>query len=215
MHKVDLHTHSILSYDGGIDERGYEKLLSEGILDCIAITDHNEIDFALAIHKKFGENIIIGEEIKTQEGEIIGLFLVNLIDSGMTARETAKAIHAQSGLVYIPHPFETKRSSIRLEAVKQMADEIDIIEVFNARGFLRGRPSEALKFATDHHIVTAAASDAHGLQGLGQAYTIVSQMPTRDTLRDLLRDEAFQKRYANIFSLLTPRFNVLKRKILP
>lgn len=74
-YKIDLHTHSILSHDGGIKTQEYEKVISELKLDFVAITDHNKIAFAKEMQDRLGERIIIGEEIMTSEGEIIDLFL--------------------------------------------------------------------------------------------------------------------------------------------
>ena len=119
-YKIDLHTHSIISYDGGITEKQYRKILEMGILDYVAITDHNETRFAGIMQKKFGDKIIIGEEIKTKEGEIIGLFLKKTIASGQSTEETAAAIHLQGGLVYIPHPFETRRKDCKNRFWKEL-----------------------------------------------------------------------------------------------
>ncbi len=88
MLNVDLHTHSVASPDGGITLKQYRHILEIGILDCIAITDHNQIDFATHARQKLGERIIIGEEIMTTLGEIIGLFLEQPVRAGMTPEDT-------------------------------------------------------------------------------------------------------------------------------
>ena len=77
MIKLDLHTHSIISPDGGLTEAHYKRVLTQGALDCLAITDHNDITFAQMMWQRFGKKIIVGEEITTSEGEMIGLFLKN------------------------------------------------------------------------------------------------------------------------------------------
>lgn len=105
-YKIDLHTHSIISHDGGLTAQQYTKLIESKMLDYIAITDHNETQFARIMQQKLGSKIIIGEEIATTEGEIIGLHLKQTIPKGMTPEETVRAIKQQNGLVYIPHPFE-------------------------------------------------------------------------------------------------------------
>src|SRR6266702_4633076 len=112
-YKVDLHSHSIISYDGGIAPREYERLLNTNVLDVIAITDHNEISLAQMLHKQLGEKIIVGEEIGTADGEIIGLFLQEKIAPGGTALETVAQIVLQGGLIYIPHPFEVFRKGLQ------------------------------------------------------------------------------------------------------
>ncbi|MDA1317355.1 MAG: hypothetical protein O3B87_05045, partial [bacterium] len=102
-YKIDLHTHSVLSHDGGISELEYKSVLDAHILDFVAITDHNQIEFALQMHEQFPEKIIVGEEIKTNEGDIIGLFLTKLISPGLSSKKTVELIKDQDGLVYIPH----------------------------------------------------------------------------------------------------------------
>ncbi|MCA9330415.1 PHP domain-containing protein, partial [Candidatus Saccharibacteria bacterium] len=115
MYKVDLHTHSQASPDGGITAEQYAHVLSTGLLDMIAITDHNSIAYAQEVQKQLGDKIIVGEEIMTNDGEIVGLFLTQVIEPGLSAQETCRRIKAQHGLVYIPHPFETVRKGLHPE----------------------------------------------------------------------------------------------------
>src|SRR5262245_43185713 len=110
--KIDLHTHSIASPDRSLSAKNYQKMLASGKLDYVAVTDHNVIDFARILHDQLGEQIIVGEEIATSEGEIIGLYLTSVVPSGLSAAETVRAIKDQDGLVYIPHPFETLRNGL-------------------------------------------------------------------------------------------------------
>src|SRR5580658_33632 len=104
MLKIDLHTHSVASPDGGIMADKYRECLELGKLDYIAITDHNSIDFALNLRTEFERKIIVGEEILTSEGEIIGLFLSELVPPNLSPIETIELIKRQGGLVYVPHP---------------------------------------------------------------------------------------------------------------
>ncbi|HWY78771.1 MAG TPA: hypothetical protein VNW29_00265, partial [Candidatus Sulfotelmatobacter sp.] len=129
-YKVDLHTHSIISQDGGITAAHYEKILRSGELDCVAITDHNETNFARVMQKKLGERIIIGEEISTPEGEIIGLYLNETIPGGISLDEAIVSIKHQGGLIYIPHPYEHFRKGLRRFSIDRITSEIDIMEVF-------------------------------------------------------------------------------------
>lgn len=210
MIKLDLHTHSIISPDGGIGESDYKKLLGKKILDCIAITDHNQIDFAQKLHKKFGGKIIVGEEITTTDGEIIGLFLKEVIQPGLSAKETAQLIHNQGGLVYIPHPLETLRKGIQLPILEQIIGIIDIVEVFNGRGKWRGKSKEANEFTKKYHFTCAASSDAHGFYGVGETYTEIKELPTVSTLKDLLSNGIVRKEYAPLWTFLYPSINRMK-----
>lgn len=211
-YKIDLHTHSIISQDGGITEAQYAHLLHNSALDYIAITDHNETKIAKQLAKKFGDKIIIGEEISTKDGEIIGLFLQETIPQGLTAQQTVQQIHQQKGLVYIPHPFEIFRHGLKLITLEQIKNEIDIIEVFNARARWRGKSNLALDFAQKYKIPLAASSDAHGQKGVGTSFSIINDIPSAQNLPNLLKKGELQKKFAPIITYLYPSVNKIKNK---
>jgi len=213
MFKVDLHTHSEASPDGGIRLDSYEKYLQNGTLDVIAITDHNRVDFALNAQQKLGDKIIVGEEIMTSEGEIIGLYLTDLVAPGQTAAETIKAIKAQGGLVYIPHPFETVRKGLHPKIMDDNVKDIGIIEVCNGRAFLQNRSEQAVVWARLNNVKSAASSDAHGEKGLGGAYTRLDSFPTRESLLDLLDQAKLITNRPGMRALLYPKYYRLRKKI--
>jgi predicted metal-dependent phosphoesterase TrpH len=213
-YKIDLHTHSIVSYDGGITARQYENLFEKRILDCVAITDHNETRFARMMQEKLGEKIIVGEEITTVEGELIGLFLQQTIPAGQTVEKTVEAIKEQGGLVYIPHPFETIRKGLQRSALEKIISSISIVEVFNARARWRGKQKESEVFADASGLAKAASSDAHGFYGVGTAFNIVTKFPKRNSLKKLLEEVTLQKEYAPLWTYLYPAMNKIKNKII-
>jgi predicted metal-dependent phosphoesterase TrpH len=213
-YKIDLHTHSIISHDGALRADHYTKIIEEQILDYVAITDHNETRFARIMQQQLGEQIIIGEEIGTKEGEIIGLFLEEKIPGGLTAEETIKEIKKQNGLVYIPHPFETFRKGLQEQVLERIAESIDIVETFNGRGIWRGKNDLALAFATKHHIVSAVSSDAHCFLGLGKTFSSIQHVPVRENIMTLLKQADLNKEYAPLLSLLCPTVNKVKNKVL-
>lgn len=212
MFKVDLHTHSVASPDGGISALQYHRMLEKGLLDCIAVTDHNRIDFALALHEQLGDRIIVGEEIMSSQGEIIGLFLKELIPAGLTAQETMERIRAQDGIVYIPHPFETVRKGIHPAVLESLADFADIIEVCNGRAFAQNKSAQALLWAKLNHKLGAASSDAHGVHGMGRTYTTMSEVPAKSTLLDLLAKGVLITKRPTMRALLYPKYHRLKKR---
>src|SRR5664279_1477964 len=130
-YKIDLHTHSYGSPDGSLKTAQYQYFLENKLLDYIAITDHNSIATALKIQLELGglgKRIIIGEEVTTTEGEIIGLYLAHTVPAGLSPLETVAEIKSQGGLVYIPHPFETVRSGMSEKALQTIIDSVDILE---------------------------------------------------------------------------------------
>lgn len=213
-YKLDLHSHSIISHDGGITPWDYEELLKNRVIDYIAITDHNETKLAKQLHEKLGEKIIIGEEITTKEGELIGLFLEKTIPQGLSITDAINQIRDQAGIVYLPHPFETLRKGIQPEVAEKIKQDIDIIEIFNARGLIRGKPQQALEFAQNNNLSMAASSDAHTKWGIGTAYSVINEVPERKTLVKLLKNTSYQKNYAPLFSFIFPTINKLKKKII-
>ncbi len=214
MLKIDLHTHSIISHDGGIAADEYEMMLTSGKLDCIAITDHNETRFARRMHKKLGDRIIVGEEISTKEGEIIGLFLKETIPGGCSVDEAIANIKLQGGIVYLPHPFETFRKGLQQDVVDRIQGSIDIVEVWNGRGRFRGKPKQAEQFAIQNDLTQAASSDAHHRKGLGYTYSLVTEIPNHSTLEKLLRNGGLEKRYAPFYTFFYPAINRIKNKIV-
>jgi hypothetical protein len=213
-YKVDLHTHSIISQDGGITASQYEKVLQTGELDCIAITDHNETSFARIMQKKLGNRIIIGEEITTVEGEIIGLYLNETIPGGISIDEAIASIKHQGGLVYIPHPFEIFRKGLRRSVAERIISDSDIIEVFNGRGHFRGKPKLAQQFAMENKLPQVASSDAHGAKGLGYTSSLLTDMPTQKSLKELLGKAILDKTYAPFYTFLYPTWNRIKNSVV-
>lgn len=203
--RIDLHCHSAASPDSLLTARQIGRVLGRGRLDVIAITDHDRIDGALALQAQFGERIIVGEEITTQQGEIIGLFLQQRITPGMTAADTVEAIQRQCGLVYIPHPFETVRKGLTLGALDTIVQHVDIIETQNGRSFSRKARLAAGRYAQEHGLATAAASDAHGAWGWGRVYSVVAAHPTPETLANLLCRGSQTRRTNGIVSYGYPK----------
>lgn len=211
MYKVDLHTHSHASRDGGITIEQYAQILSDGVLDYIAITDHNKIDFAAELHQRLGDHIIVGEEINALEGEIIGLYLTKPVPRGLPALEVTERIKKQGGLVYIPHPFETVRHGISKTTLEQIMDSVDIIEIYNGRAVFQNKGPEATTVARLHNKPGAASSDAHGIKGLASAYSQISDKPTARNLPHLLQTAHLSMQHPPLKTLLYPKLNRIKK----
>jgi hypothetical protein len=167
----DLHTHTSWSHDCGIE---VSELLDHAELEglgAIAVTDHNVFGGAQeAVGLASGRDLVVipGEEIKTAgQGEVIGLFLSEEIRRGMSFEDTIAAIHAQGGLVYLPHPFDRLHSIPDATTLQRHLADVDVFEVYNARLLFEAYNDEALRFATKYNLTMGAGSDAHVLQGLG------------------------------------------------
>jgi hypothetical protein len=139
-------------------------------LGAIAITDHNVFSGALQaveLARRRPLVVIPGEEVKTESGEVIGLFLEREIPRGMSMGETIAAIREQNGVVYLPHPFDRLHTIADAGTLHRHLAEIDVFEVYNARLLFEGFNDEALRFARKYNLTMGAGSDAHVLQGVG------------------------------------------------
>jgi hypothetical protein len=176
---VDLHCHSSASFDSLNDPRRLVAKAARIGLTHLAITDHERIDGALRARDAApaGLAVIVGEEVRTSAGDLIGLFLDRAVAPGMTPAETAAAIREQGGLVGLPHPFDRFRSSgaQRAEAqadIARLAACVDFVEVHNARAYGSANPLAAA-FAREHDLPGVASSDAHAVIEVGVACTIL------------------------------------------
>ncbi|MDP9293682.1 MAG: PHP domain-containing protein, partial [Actinomycetota bacterium] len=169
--EVDLHMHTDHSHDCATPVEVLLSAARDAGLGAIAVTDHNEISGALDARAKaaeFGVKVIVAEEVKTaDQGEVIGLFLEELIPRGMSLAETIAEIRRQGGLVYVPHPFDRLHSVPDYEHLLAVVEDIDALEVFNSRVAIPAFNEEAVRFAAKYRIVGGAGSDAHVPQGLG------------------------------------------------
>ena len=135
--KYDLHIHSKYSSDGYCDPRVLVKTAIKKKLSGIAVTDHNTIKGGLKTIKYQNNDfqVIVGSEINTDRGEVIGLFLTEEIKSN-TFIDVTEEIKEQNGLVIIPHPFdEIRGNGINLQ--KKDVKSVDFVEVFNSRCLLQ------------------------------------------------------------------------------
>ncbi|HVU59552.1 MAG TPA: PHP-associated domain-containing protein [Candidatus Saccharimonadales bacterium] len=212
MYKIDLHTHSTASPDGGLSAGDYRQMLAAGRLDVIAVTDHNTITGAQLLQAELGIQIIVGEEISTTTGDLIGLYLTEAIPAGLEAAEAARRIKAQHGLVYVPHPFEQVRKGIgsQLEA---LAAHVDIIEIHNGRSLSPRGNALAKRWATAQQLPGAASSDAHGMHGWGRTYTMVAAVPTAATLPALLARATYVTARSSLRGALYPKANKLRKRL--
>lgn len=211
MYKIDLHTHSTESPDGGIAFDQYVRALDHRTLDFIAVTDHNSIKMAQELQQNLGKKIIVGEEIMTQRGEVIGLFLTTKVEPNQSVLDTVKAIKEQGGVVYLPHPFETVRKGISEADLLTIADYVDIVEVYNGRAFVQNRGPQATTWARVNEKAYAASSDAHGHKGLGTAFTNISDEPTAKNVTELIRLGHCSMQRPPLRTLLYPKTNRLRK----
>ncbi len=140
-------------------------------INCIAISDHGTVEGALKMLELAPFKVIVAEEVMTDKGEIMGMFLKETIPSYQPMMDVISQIKAQGGLVCAQHPFDSVlRPGMGERVVKEIAPYIDLVEVFNARSPLAVSSKKSLAFAEAHNLPASAGSDAHYLEEIGNAF---------------------------------------------
>ncbi|MDQ6898320.1 MAG: PHP domain-containing protein [Candidatus Dormibacteraeota bacterium] len=178
--RADLHLHTRLS-DGWPAPAEVVERAAELGLDVIAITDHDTIEGALEARAYAGRRrapkVIIGEEISSRDGHVVGLFLENRVRPGLSAQSTVRAIHNQGGLAIAVHPFWDPAKPGRVgqaHGVGWLAAELafDAIEVENSTPGFYVYNQMAHRLALDCGRPQVGGSDAHILAAIGKAHTV-------------------------------------------
>lgn len=184
--RIDLHLHSLYSHDGQSTLQELIERCAACGLDRIALTDHNTVEGALALAEIAPDLAIVGEEARTREGEVIGLFITRRLPPYMGAEDVMDMIHEMGGLTYVPHPLDRHRSHFSGERMVELADRIDIIETYNAWC----EPAEnqaAARLAKDLEKVSATGSDAHAASELGHSWMEIEDYTTPQDFLERLR----------------------------
>jgi predicted metal-dependent phosphoesterase TrpH len=213
---VDLHCHTSASFDClASPDSQVQAAINRGLTH-LAITDHDRIEGALRARDAApaGLTVIVGEEVRTADGDLVALFLERAVAPGRPARETIEEVRAQGGLVGIPHPFDKYRGSMlkdpRLEAI---GTRVDWVEAHNARVVGGSGNEKAAAFARELGLPGVAVSDAHSTVEVGVAYTAVDVDPStpEGLLAALTNVELVPGRASYIVRTLTPISKLVNR----
>ena len=181
---IDLHSHTSASFDSLASPRSVVRAAASRGLTHLAITDHDRIDGALeardiAAREGLSLTVLVGQEIRTRDGDLIGVFLDRPIPSGLDAFDAIEAVRAQGGLVGIPHPFDRFRGSLLgAGEVDGLAPLVDWVESHNARIMVGNGNQRAAEFAAAHRLAGIAVSDAHSVLEIGVAYVAFDGDPS-------------------------------------
>jgi len=171
--RVDLHLHTMWSGDAQTTPEELAAAVAETGLDVLCITDHGTVAGAqhLAASGELGCRVVVGQELRTVAGEIIGLFLAERLPFGLAPEEACAAIRGQGGLVYVPHPFDELRHALRTTVLDRLVADglVDVLEVFNAKIRVPGANRRAADYAQAHGLACGAGSDAHEPSAVGAA----------------------------------------------
>jgi predicted metal-dependent phosphoesterase TrpH len=187
--KADLHIHSDHSDGLTTIPEIMEYVQSSTDLSVIAITDHNTIEgavFAKSLSELYDFEVVVGEEVSSKSGHILGLFIEEEVRAGMTAADTIRAIEEQGGVAVIAHPFANRAfGPFGLKSVGDAVNDLGFkaLEVYNSSPYLiRANRLAAKMLAGGQGFAATGGSDAHVCQAIGQGYTLF-----RGTSADELR----------------------------
>lgn len=173
--RIDLHVHTRHSHDSAAPVGSVLRRCQDSGLGLVAITDHDNIRGGLeARERSDGFPVIVGEEIKTAQGDLIGLFLERPVPPRLSPLETVKRVKDQGGLVGVPHPFDRVRpTAMGRRALLEVLPWVDFMEGFNAHTLLSRDNRRGADFANEHSLPVVACSDSHSALELGRTYTEV------------------------------------------
>lgn len=177
------------------------------------LCDHGTVEGALRLQEMAPFITIVGEEILTPVGEVMGLFLQQTIPSGIMPLEAIERIREQGGLVCIPHPLARYRSSAMKEgAVEEIISEVDIIETFNAHTLPFQDLSRSRRLACRYNLPQSAGSDAHSASEIGDAYVALCPFHNQAQFLENLRGGQIHGHRSSLLRRIVNRARRLGRK---
>lgn len=185
---IDFHVHSCYSPDSLLKPSSIIKAAKKRGLSGVAVTDHNTIRGGLETSSLVGASdnfiVIVGAEIGTDMGDVIGLFLEQEIKS-RDFFGVVNEIKQQGGVVVLPHPYRTFRSLDNLDS--EIINNIDLVEGFNARVKSNVFNLKAREFALKVGKPILGGSDAHFTHEVGNGRTLFNSISLKqDAVRTTL-----------------------------
>ncbi len=185
--KTLVHVHTNYSFDANTTPEALAEAAAREGIGCICVTDHDTIEGALHLRDVTDIRVVVGEEISTRQGDLIGLFLNRRIQPGMSARDTALAVKAQGGLVLVPHPFIKVLGCGLQLAIWEIVDLVDAIEVCNGQNILSRPDRLAGRFADRMGLLSFVGSDSHMDASIAPCYQLMREFAGAAEFLDSLR----------------------------
>ena len=190
--RVDFHVHTAFSPDSRVTPERLAELVTERGLDGVAVTDHDSVGgglVLLALEPPF--LVVVGTEVSSRDGDIIGLFVREDIEPGLTAEETVARIKVQGGVVVVPHPFDRFRSSaIGGPGLERISGEVDAVEAFNSRNLMSADDRRARDWALENGVPMVGGSDAHTESEVGRGWAELAGFGDAEGLKRALQGSA-------------------------
>lgn len=196
--RVELHSHTVWSKDCLVKFETIRRLCAHRKIDRIVITDHNTAEGALKMRELAPELIVVGEEIMTTRGELLGYFMSETVPPGLSPDETIARLRDQGAVISVSHPFDGMRKGAWEEAdLLRILDRVDAIETFNARCIVPAYNQRAAEFARKHQLIATVGSDAHSEVEYGRAVMEMAPFDDADTFLAALQTARPLARYSS------------------
>ena len=212
MIRVEFHCHTIESKDSLTTLEDLLEVCHRKNIDRIVITDHNTITGALLARQLAPERVIIGEEIMTQDGEILAAFVQEEIPPDLSPMEVITRLREQNAFISISHPFDKLRDGHwKLESLLDIIPHVDAIETFNSRNMWPSGNKQAKEFAKKHSLPGTVGSDAHTAYEIGKATMLLQEFKDANSLKSVLMNARYETKHSRFWIHLTSRYAVWKK----
>lgn len=213
--RVELHCHTMFSPDSLTKPQAIVAACRKRGVDRIAITEHNNIAGALAVRSLAPDLVIIGEEIKTSKGEILAWFLTEEVPKGLSPEEAIRRLRGQGAVISLSHPLDPLRgsSAMGLEATLSIIDQVEALEVFNARCLRPDSNDAARQLAADYGKLMHAGSDAHTASEVGAAVTLMPPFHDAESFRRSLAQATIDARRSGAHVRFFSRYATMVNKV--
>lgn len=213
---ADLHCHTYRSGDCLMRPERLLAVARRRGIDRLAVTDHNNLEGALEAHSMDPDRIIVGEEIWTTQGELLGYYLTEPVPAKLSPMETIERLRAQGAVISVSHPLDPMRGGAWDEAeLREILPYVDAVEVFNARGFIRAANRRAAELAREFGLPGTAGSDSHAYLEVGRTRLRLPAFTDAEGMRAALQEAEVLGRLSSPFVHFFSRWAAFRKRYFP
>jgi predicted metal-dependent phosphoesterase TrpH len=213
MPTVEFHAHTSSSKDSLLSPQDFVATCARRGIDRVVVTDHNAIEGALACQRLDPERVIVGEEIMTTGGELLGAFLRTRIPPGLSPGQTIAELRAQGGFISIAHPFDRwRKGAWQPHELAEIAPHVDAMEIFNSRCMTAADNQAAREFARRYNVAGIVGSDAHTAWELGRSVMVLPEFGDAEQLRSALQEGVARTRLSPPWIHLWSRYARVRKR---